>query len=75
MKDITRNMSDADATRESTPAEIEKLRRNKKARQKSMPQQNPLPSRNAPGLNEKEDEDQMEDLYREEENRGKAEAE
>lgn len=39
-----------------------------------MGTKNCLPEQNAPGLNEIDDEDEMEDRYREEENRGRVEA-
>lgn len=66
---------DVDARHERTEESNDKLRRNQLVREKAMPHKNVLPDKNAPGLTEKEDEDEMEDLYREEENRGKVEAE
>ena len=75
MRSPKRGISDADATHERTLNENEKLKRNKKEREKGMGPKNILPEQNAPGLNEKDDEDEEEDLYREEENRGKVEAE
>ncbi|MBN1689202.1 MAG: hypothetical protein JW893_08885 [Candidatus Omnitrophica bacterium] len=69
------NGNDADATHERTLSENEKLRRNQKEREKGMGPKNCLPEQNASGLNEKNGEDEEEDLYLEEENRGKVEAE
>ena len=74
MENPKQDLNDADATHERTPNENEKLRRNQEEREKYMGPQNCLPDQNAAGLNEKEDEDEMEDLYREEENRGTVEA-
>lgn len=74
MRNLKQNSIDADATHERTPIENEKLRRNQEARKKGMGPNNRLPAQNAPGLNEKNDEDEEEDLYREEENRGTVEA-
>ncbi|PIQ87400.1 MAG: hypothetical protein COV74_00940 [Candidatus Omnitrophica bacterium CG11_big_fil_rev_8_21_14_0_20_45_26] len=68
------NAGDVDAQHVRTPSENEKLRRNRKERERGMGPKNFLPAQNAPGLNEKEGEDEMEDLYREEENRGRVEA-
>jgi len=75
MGTLKQNASDADATHELTPTETEKLRRNQKEREKDLGPANCLPPANAPGLNEKNNKDEIEDLYREEENRGKVEAE
>lgn len=74
MKNIKRNSNDTDATRELIPNETEKLRRNQEAREKGLPVKNRWQAQNASGQNEKEDEDEIEDLYREEENRGRVEA-
>ena len=72
MRDLTDK--DTEATHERTPGENEKLRRNQEAREKGAGSKSRLPERNAAGLNEKDGEDEMEDLYREEENRGSVEA-
>lgn len=61
---------DVDATHERTPVENEKLRRNKIARRKKTDSEDDSQARNGAGLNEKEGEDEMEDLYEEEEKRG-----
>ena len=61
---------DVDATHERTPIENEKLKRNQNEREKGMGLKNCLPEQNAAGLNEKDGEDETEDLYRKEENRG-----
>ena len=71
MKDSTRNIDDMDATREGTPMQNEKLRRNQKRREQGK---GPRAIRNVPGVNERNNEDEMENLYREEENRGTVEA-
>lgn len=65
---------DADAMYERTVRENGKSRRGREAREKSMGPKNCLPDQNAAGLNEKDGEDEMEDLYKEEENRGMVEA-
>ncbi|MDA9101172.1 hypothetical protein N9K06_00700 [Omnitrophica bacterium] len=75
MNKANQNSTDVDATRERTLEENDKLRRNQKMRAKGMGPKNCLPPAIAPGLNEKNDQDEMEDLYREEENRGRVEAE
>ncbi len=74
MKKSRQDSIDADATHERTPGENEKLRRNQEEREKWLEPRNRRPEQNAAGLNEKDDEDEMEDLYREEENRGTVEA-
>ena len=74
MRNQKRKSLDVDATHERTSIENEKLRRNKFKREKGMGPKNCLPKMNAAGLNEKDGEDEMEDLYREEENRGEVEA-
>ncbi len=74
MKNEKQDSIDADATHERTPGENEKLRRNQEEREKGLGPKSRLPEQNAAGLNEKNDEDQEEDLYREEENRGRVEA-
>ncbi len=75
MKNQKHNSIDVDATHERTASENEKLRRNQEDREKGMGAKNCLPEQNAAGLNEKDHEDEEEDLYREEENRGTVEAE
>ena len=65
---------DLDATHERTPIENEKLRRDQELRERNSKPKSPFPERNAAGLNEKDGEDEIEDLYREEENRGTVEA-
>lgn len=74
MKKTKQDSMDADATHERTPSENEKLRRNREEREKGLRPKNSFPERNAAGLNERDDADQEEDLYREEENRGTVEA-
>lgn len=74
MKNPRQVSIDTDATHERTSSENEKLRRNREKRDKDMGPKNCLPEQNASGLNEKDDADEEEDLYREEENRGKVEA-
>jgi hypothetical protein len=74
MKNPKQDSTDADATHERTLGENEKLRRNKKEREKEIKIKNCLPEQNAAGLNEKDGEDEEEDLYRKEENRGSEEA-
>lgn len=75
MKKLKRDSTDADASHERTPVENSKLRRNQKKREQGMGPKNCLPEHNAAGLNEKDNEDEMEDLYRAEENRAAVEAE
>ncbi|OGW78673.1 MAG: hypothetical protein A2Z83_04540 [Omnitrophica bacterium GWA2_52_8] len=74
MKNPKQNAVETDAARERTASESEKLRRNQKVREKGAGLKSRLPGQHAAGLNEKEKEDEMEDLYREEENRGTVEA-
>ena len=74
MKNQKRKSLDVDATHERTSIENEKLRRNQSKREKDMGPKNCLPKQNAAGLNEIDGEDEMEDLYREEENRSETEA-
>lgn len=69
-KPVVDVVDDVDATHERTPAENEKLRRNKMIRKKEAGLEDQVPERNAAGLNEKEGKDELEDLYEEEENRG-----
>ena len=73
-KPLDEDTAEADATHERTPIQNEKLIRDQAARGKNMGPKNCLPAKNAAGLNEKDDEDEMEDLYREEENRGTVES-
>ena len=75
MKNLKQDSIDADATHERTPLENEKLKRNQEERKKGMGPKNCLPAQNAAGLNEKDNKDEEEDLYREEENRGTVDAE
>jgi len=70
MKNQKGGLTSTDATHERTPIENEKLKRNKEAREKGMGSKNRFPEQNAAGLNEKDGKDEMEDLYKEEENRG-----
>ena len=74
MENPKQDSIDADATHERTISENEKLRRNQKEREKGIKGKNCLPEQNAAGLNEKDGEDEAEDLYRSEENRGSEEA-
>lgn len=75
MKNSKDNLNDVDATHERTSSENEKLRRNQEERTKGMESDKDDPKTYASGLNEKEDADEMEDLYQDEEDRGKKEAE
>ena len=74
MENPKQDSIDADATHERTISENEKLRRNQKEREKGIKGKNCLPEQNAAGLNEKDGEDEEEDLYRKEENRGEEES-
>ena len=74
MKKQKQDLIDADAIHERTTSENAKLRRNQEEREKDLGPKNCLPEQNAVGLNEKDDEDEEEDLYQEEENRGSLEA-
>ena len=74
MENPKQDSIDADATHERTISENEKLRRNQKEREKGIKGENCLPEQNAAGLNEKDGEDEEEDLYRREENRGSEDA-
>jgi len=74
MKNTKKKLRDADAEHELIPNETGKLRRKQEVREKISPTNNRLDAQNASGLNEKEDQDEMEDLHREEENRGRLEA-
>jgi len=73
MENTKLESDDMDATHEGTPVETEKLRRNKVEREKGQGPENCLPEQNAAGLNEKDGEDEKEDLFKEEENRGSKE--
>lgn len=74
LKNQKQYLIDVDATHERTPRENKKLRRNQEEREKYFGPTNYLPQQNAASLNEKDDRDEMEDLYRDEENRGPLEA-
>ncbi len=70
MDKVKQGLTDVDATHELTAVENEKLKRNQEERVKDMGPKNCIPEQNAAGLNEKDGEDEAEDLYRKEEERG-----
>ncbi len=73
MKNQKQDLIDQEAVRERTACENDRLTRDQKVQEKDTAPRNFPPDQNAARLNEQEKEDEMEELYREEENRGTVE--
>lgn len=74
MKNPKLDSIDADVAHELTAIENERLRQNREEQEKGTGPKKHLPEQNTGGRNEKDEEDEMDDLYREEENRRTVEA-
>ena len=74
MKNSNLNSTDTNTPQKQPPSSNEKLKRIHASREKVMEYQKFFPEQNAADFNEKDFEADIDDLYREEENRGRVEA-
>ncbi len=69
MKNQKQDSIIVDAAEKCTPGENIKFRQVQEKQEKAMEPKNSMPEQSTAGLNEKNDKSDMEDLYREKENR------